>query len=179
MTHIPLLCQVSSFSSYDLFRRILLFSLLLLSRLFSDQPRAYKRQRVDSTSTITSTATSVTTIDNTLRIPSLPADSMHVPQSDQSPRLSVSINSTTEAGPSSLILDKASRSNGFTNGNGLMMPMANGSTKGSSPVGNGVSKHSSIARVSLPGSTLYEDPYVDRQEFVRLVIQSLRDVGYM
>lgn len=46
-------------------------------------------------------------------------------------------------------------------------------------MGNGISKHSSIARVSLPGSTLYEDPYVDRQEFVRLVIQSLRDVGYI
>ena len=45
---------------------------------------------------------------------------------------------------------------------------------------NGVSKHgSSVARVSLPGTTLYDDPYVDREEFVRLVIQSLRDVGYM
>ncbi|KIJ69067.1 hypothetical protein HYDPIDRAFT_172550 [Hydnomerulius pinastri MD-312] len=47
-------------------------------------------------------------------------------------------------------------------------------------MGNGISKHSSsIARVSLPGTTLYEDPYVDREEFVRLVIQSLRDVGYI
>ncbi|KAH9928530.1 WD40 repeat-like protein [Epithele typhae] len=36
-----------------------------------------------------------------------------------------------------------------------------------------------VARVSLPGSTLYEDSHVDREEFVRLVIQSLRDVGYM
>ena len=170
---------MSIFSPCLLFHRILVFS-LFLSRLFPDQSRPYKRQRVDSISTITSTATSVITIDNnTLRVPSSLADSMHVPHSDQSSDLSVSLNSTAEAGPSSLILDKASRSNGFSNGSGFMMPVANGSTKGSSPVANGVSKHSSIARVSLPGSTLYEDPYVDRQEFVRLVIQSLRDVGYM
>ncbi|KAL4067711.1 WD40-repeat-containing domain protein [Scleroderma yunnanense] len=104
---------------------------------------------------------------------------MHVPHSDQSSSLSVSISSTTAAGPSSLMLDKVGRSNGFTNGNSFAMPVANGSTKGSSLVGNGISKHSSIARVSLPGSTLYEDPYVDREEFVRLVIQSLRDVGYI
>lgn len=37
----------------------------------------------------------------------------------------------------------------------------------------------SIARVNLPGTTLYDDSYVDREEFIRLVIQSLRDVGYM
>jgi hypothetical protein len=36
-----------------------------------------------------------------------------------------------------------------------------------------------IARVALPGTKLYEDSYVDREEYIRLVIQSLRDVGYM
>ena len=36
-----------------------------------------------------------------------------------------------------------------------------------------------IARVTLPGTKLYEDSVVEREEFVRLVIQSLRDVGYV
>ena len=35
-----------------------------------------------------------------------------------------------------------------------------------------------VARVTLPGTALYEGSHVDREEFVRLVIQSLRDVGY-
>ncbi|KAI6150688.1 WD40 repeat-like protein [Pisolithus tinctorius] len=102
---------------------------------------------------------------------------MHVSPSDQSPGPSVSIDSASEAGPSSLLLDKLGRSNGLTNGNSFTASMTNGSTK-CSLMGNGVPKHSSIARVSLPGTTLYEDPHVDREEFVRLVIQSLRDVGY-
>ncbi|KAG6335210.1 hypothetical protein ID866_3881 [Astraeus odoratus] len=104
---------------------------------------------------------------------------MHPPQSDQSSSCSVSLSSTSEAGPSSLILDKGGRSNGFTNGNGFVAPMANGSTKSSPSIGNGIPKHTSITRVSLPGTTLYEDSFIDREEFVRLVIQSLRDVGYM
>ncbi|THH10834.1 hypothetical protein EW145_g1054 [Phellinidium pouzarii] len=36
-----------------------------------------------------------------------------------------------------------------------------------------------VQRVNLPGTRLSEDSYIDREEFVRLVIQSLRDVGYM
>jgi WD repeat-containing protein 26 len=35
-----------------------------------------------------------------------------------------------------------------------------------------------VVRVTLPGTALYEGSHVDREEFVRLVIQSLRDVGY-
>ncbi|KAF9447666.1 WD40 repeat-like protein [Macrolepiota fuliginosa MF-IS2] len=48
--------------------------------------------------------------------------------------------------------------------------------------GNGVTKHGkapAVAAVKLPGTLLYEDSFVDREEFVRLVIQSLRDVGYI
>jgi len=36
-----------------------------------------------------------------------------------------------------------------------------------------------VTQVALSGTTLYDDSFVDREEFVRLVIQSLRDVGYM
>lgn len=36
-----------------------------------------------------------------------------------------------------------------------------------------------ISRVNLPGTHLYEDGNVDREEYVRLVIQTLRDVGYI
>ncbi|KAJ6630542.1 WD40-repeat-containing domain protein [Mycena sp. CBHHK59/15] len=99
------------------------------------------------------------------------------------------------AGPSSVGLDHAGpSSNGHlhTNGNGFAA-VANGASA-TSAVGNGVQKHNghskqssvashshsfSVARVTLPGSTLYDDSEVDREEFVRLVIQSLRDVGYI
>ncbi|KAF8590071.1 WD40 repeat-like protein [Ramaria rubella] len=43
---------------------------------------------------------------------------------------------------------------------------------------NGRSNGAPVARVHLPGTALYEGSHVDREEFVRLVIQSLRDVGY-
>ncbi|KAH7889566.1 WD40 repeat-like protein [Phlebopus sp. FC_14] len=103
---------------------------------------------------------------------------MHILQSGQSPALSASVDSVSEAGPSSFTLDKAARSNGFTNG--FSVSKANNTNNGTSPMSNGESKHTSaIARVSLPGTTLYEDPYVDREEFVRLVLQSLRDIGYI
>lgn len=46
----------------------------------------------------------------------------------------------------------------------------NGSTKRS---------RSPVARVELPGATIYDDSYIDREEYIRLVIQSLRDIGYM
>ncbi|KAF8136439.1 WD40 repeat-like protein [Boletus edulis] len=98
---------------------------------------------------------------------------MFIPRPDKPSTSSVSIDTISEAGPSSITLDKASRSNGITAINGFK-------PNGSSPTSNGISKHSSsVARVSLPGTTLYDDPYVDREEFVRLVIQSLRDVGYI
>ncbi|KAJ8507610.1 hypothetical protein ONZ45_g10037 [Pleurotus djamor] len=86
------------------------------------------------------------------------------------------------AGPSSIGLENNGSpphsKNGITNGNGHSTNGAYGMSNG---VGNGVVKkeHASIARVSLPGSTLYDDSAVDREEFVRLVIQSLRDVGYI
>ncbi|KAJ7510144.1 WD40 repeat-like protein [Mycena galericulata] len=91
------------------------------------------------------------------------------------------------AGPSSLGLD---HSNGHLNGNGFAA-ITNGAPIANA-VGNGVQKHNghskqssaashslSVARVTLPGSSLYDDSDVDREEFVRLVIQSLRDVGYI
>ncbi|KIJ35759.1 hypothetical protein M422DRAFT_61256 [Sphaerobolus stellatus SS14] len=35
-----------------------------------------------------------------------------------------------------------------------------------------------VTKVTLPGTALYEGSHIDREEFIRLVIQSLRDVGY-
>ena len=56
--------------------------------------------------------------------------------------------------------------NGFTNGYGKQQqPSPTPST--------------SIAKVSLPGKMLHDHSAISREEFVRLVIQSLRDVGYM
>jgi len=89
--------------------------------------------------------------------------------------------------PDSSIHAASSVANGFYDG-----PIMNGHTNGHSAtngtsgmgtmMGNGVHKNGhgkSIAKVSPPGTTLYDDSFVDREEFVRLVIQSLRDVGYM
>jgi hypothetical protein len=46
-------------------------------------------------------------------------------------------------------------------------------------MGKGSTGTSTVARVSLPGTRLYPDSYIDREEFIRLVVQSLRDVGYV
>lgn len=104
---------------------------------------------------------------------------MRLSGSDQDSNLSVSPDLTAHAGSSALAADSPGPSNGHTvNGNGFSGPIANGSSQ-LSVTGNGVQKHGkSIARVNLPGTTLYDDSFVDREEFVRLVIQSLRDVGY-
>lgn len=105
---------------------------------------------------------------------------MRLSESDQDSSLSVSLDSAPEAGPSSLGSDSAGPSNGHIKGNGFSAPVTNGTAGNRISLGNGVQKHGkSIAKVSLPGSALYDDSCVDREEFVRLVIQSLRDVGYM
>lgn len=104
---------------------------------------------------------------------------MRLSDSDRDSALSVSLDSHPEAGPSSA----AGPSNGHKSGTAKTNGFTNGSSK-YSPLdgldGHAAEKHrSSVARVSLPGRTLYDDSFVDREEFVRLVIQSLRDVGYM
>jgi hypothetical protein len=104
---------------------------------------------------------------------------MRLPGSDQDSVFSVSLDSAPEAGPSSVGLDGMLMSNGHANGNGYSVPVTNGSSGNGIITGNGIQKHAkAIGRVSLPGTTLYDDSYIDREEFVRLVIQSLRDVGY-
>ncbi|KAG2147191.1 WD40 repeat-like protein [Suillus cothurnatus] len=106
---------------------------------------------------------------------------MRIPESDNHSNLSSSYDSVSDAGPSCVVLDKTSHSNGINKENGHSASVSNGTNSNGSPtMGNGLTKHiSSIPRVSLPGTTLYDDPYLDREEFVRLVIQSLRDVGYI
>lgn len=103
---------------------------------------------------------------------------------------SFNLPSSVTSGPSSNGIDFYSTSNGrsaSTNGNGFMSHYTNGhGVSGSSGAGtsgsNGVvaEKHGKGApsRVNLPGHLLYEDSNVDREEFVRLLLQSLRDVGY-
>ncbi|KAF5381032.1 hypothetical protein D9615_004152 [Tricholomella constricta] len=98
---------------------------------------------------------------------------MRFTDSDQDSTLSASPDFTAHAGPSTT-------GNGHTNGNGFVASTNGCATNGTSAVGNGY-RHpgNAIAKLSLPGTTLYDDSYVDREEFVRLVIQSLRDVGYI
>ncbi|KAI0332631.1 WD40 repeat-like protein [Cubamyces sp. BRFM 1775] len=108
---------------------------------------------------------------------------MRLTESDRDSALSVSLDSTAEAGPSF----PPGPSNGYngaaTKSNGFSLPYTNGSSKAAAHEEadghQSERRASSVARVSLPGRTLYDDSYVDREEFVRLVIQSLRDVGYM
>ena len=104
---------------------------------------------------------------------------MRISESDQDSSLSVTPESFVLAGPSSLggQFDGLVATNGHTNG---FTPAVNGSSGGGALMGNGVSKHGKgVAKVTLPGTRLYDDSFVEREEFVRLVIQSLHDVGYM
>ncbi|TDL25023.1 WD40 repeat-like protein [Rickenella mellea] len=108
---------------------------------------------------------------------------------DQDSALSVSLDFEPEAGPSSVALNNdlsaaVSNGNGHAVSNGHGGPLfsngASSSTNGKLTAAGYASKGShAISRVSLPGTKLYEDSHVDREEFVRLVIQSLRDVGYI
>lgn len=92
---------------------------------------------------------------------------MPLADSDHS-SLSATPELTTHAGPSSLgsSFEALISTNGHRNGFGA--------------AANGAARHPrAIAKVDLPGTALYDDSFVDREEFVRLVIQSLRDVGYV
>jgi len=155
----------------------------LLTSLYPDTElsRPRKRQRIDSLSTRDSTSTSLTHLDHSLRVIPSPLSDMRIPESDNHSNLSTTYDSAPEAGPSCVTLDKASHSNGLCKENGYTTPVSNGTTSNGSPsMGNGVAKRSSsVKRVFLPGTALYDDAFVDREEFVRLVIQSLKDVGYM
>jgi hypothetical protein len=99
-------------------------------------------------------------------------------ESDRDSPLSVSPDLNALAGPScAAAFEGVVATNGHTNG---FTPVTNGTIGAGVVMGNGVQKHGKlVAKVNLPGTTLYDDSFVDRQEFVRLVIQSLRDVGYM
>lgn len=152
--------------------------LLLILHLSPDSEysRARKRQRFESSNP--SLPSSRTTSDPSTSTPS--RRMMKLSEFDES-SLSDALDSSTHAGPSSLGggLDgfpSSNGTNGHTNGfsNGI-----NGTSAGST-LSNGVSKPGkAISKIILPGTTLYDDSFVDREEFIRLVIQSLRDVGYM
>jgi hypothetical protein len=68
--------------------------------------------------------------------------------------------------------------------------LSNGSTNGSATNGSlsprlelfadsAIRRPMTISRVSPPGSTLYPDSTTNREEFVRLVIQTMKDIGYL
>lgn len=104
---------------------------------------------------------------------------MRILDSDHVSSLSVTPELSTHAGPSSLgsSFEALVSTNGHKNG---FVSVANGSSSSVSVVSNGAPKHGKgIAKVTLPGTTLYDDSFVDREQFIRLVIQSLRDVGYV
>jgi hypothetical protein len=142
--------------------------------------RARKRQRIEGIHVVAdaSSSTVLATTDHRPQSTTESRTDMRLPGSDQDSTLSVSLDSTHEAGPSSVPLDGIPPSNGHANGN--RFSITNGSSGPGMVTGNGIHKPTKgIRRVSLPGTTLYDDSHIDRQEFVRLVIQSLRDVGYM
>jgi hypothetical protein len=92
---------------------------------------------------------------------------------------SVSPEHPSEAGPSSssstisaLKAINGHATNGATNGFAAASPAS------LSLSSNGVGRRAPIPKVTLPGTALYNDSDIDREEFVRLVIQTLRDVGY-
>lgn len=74
--------------------------------------------------------------------------------------------------------------------NGHVKALSNGSTNGSLTNGSlsprietlaePYARHAkAVARVFPPGTTLYPDSMTDREEFVRLLLQTLKDVGYL
>ena len=143
----------------------------------ADSERARKRQRIERSN-------SASLITNSV---------MRKSESDQDSLLSVS----PEAGPSSMPGPSSANGHSITitspsnvaNGNGFLSSSHNGllghatsSTTNGLGLGNGViakNGKSPVVTVNLPGTKLYEGTDVDREEFIRLVIQSLREVGYM
>jgi hypothetical protein len=66
-------------------------------------------------------------------------------------------------------------SNGSTNGsatNGSLSPRIDGQPE------SGTRRLMQISRLNPPGKSLYPGSSIDREEFVRLVLQTLKDVGY-
>ncbi|CAA7271486.1 unnamed protein product [Cyclocybe aegerita] len=141
----------------------------------AEHSRARKRQRIAHSSPLLSPHRT-TLVDHPSS--STPSQSMmRLSEADRDSPLSISPDISAHAGPSSVAsgsFDGPVVTNGRTNG---CTPVTNGT---GAVMGNGVQKHGkSIAKVTLPGTTLYDDSDIDREEFVRLVIQSLRDVGYI
>lgn len=99
---------------------------------------------------------------------------MRLPETEES---AIESDAAPTAGPSSIGLDGPKVMNGHMNGNGSVYH----SMKGSSiPSPNGKPRRKpTVEEVVLPGTSFYtDDPSVNREHVVRLMIQSLRDVGY-
>ncbi|KAF8643801.1 hypothetical protein AX16_008819 [Volvariella volvacea WC 439] len=152
----------------------------------TEHARARKRQRIDSP--LPPADVFLPAIDLSLQTTANPLTGMRVSDSNpyhsklspSPPGMSSSLANSSSS--SSVSLSVPGPSNGHQYANGFSSSVTtNGSTSHNGTVaGNGIQKHArSIVKVNLPGTMLYEDSYVDREEFVRLVIQSLRDVGYI
>ncbi|TFK30111.1 WD repeat-containing protein [Coprinopsis marcescibilis] len=100
---------------------------------------------------------------------------MRLTSTNHSSILSTSPDSLSDGRASTSGYNAAAPTNGHTNG--FSRPP---STNGSTEAGGGMQKVAkSIAKVNLLGTTLYDDSPIKREEFVRLVVQTLRDVGYI
>jgi hypothetical protein len=129
--------------------------------------RARKRQRLETTSSNPEIASSSRLGTSAVQHDPLPENtfSMRLPEReyDTNP---TSPDFRPRASSSSL--SPSPKTNGHV-ANGCGSPI-NGSSKRS---------RGRVAKVELPGATIYDDSYIDREEYIRLVIQSLRDIGYM
>jgi WD repeat-containing protein 26 len=115
---------------------------------------------------VATTATSLSAIDASLVPPDEEEDSLPTTTDMRQPDPPMTHTNGHVANGDSTVTNGAT-TNGVT---------TNGAAAGSS---RRVARGGSVKAVMLPGTTLYEDSPIDREEFVRLVIQSLRDVGYM
>lgn len=139
---------------------------LILRSLDTASERARKRQRLEIINPSSQIASSSRLGPSTAEYDHLPKDTLSM----RPPEREYESNPTSphirpQRSPS---LSPSPKANGHV-ANGHGSPM-NGSTKRS---------RSPVARVELPGATIYDDSYIDREEYIRLVIQSLRDIGYM
>ena len=137
----------------------------ILHSLDTASERARKRQRLEIINPSSQIASSSRLGSSTAEYDHLPKGTLSMRPPEREYESNPTSPHTLTRSPS---LSPSPKANGhITNGHGSPM---NGSTKRS---------RSPVARVELPGATIYDDSYIDREEYIRLVIQSLRDIGYM
>ncbi|KAG8934591.1 hypothetical protein FRC02_009671 [Tulasnella sp. 418] len=109
------------------------------------------------------------------------------PSQSTSPMDNSSTNGSSNLGATTAAPSGAANISGAIKDKGKAKDTSNGITtvahvKRVLPKGGGMGgtgTRPAVTRVNPPGTTIYPDSTIDREEFIRLVVQSLRDIGYI